>query len=106
MQKRMSNHKSIKTAVNLWASSLPVVKSVWLFGSWAKNTQNSRSDIDLAVELDASVVVDETPFTFWFFESDEMKSELEKIISNPIDLQYYDEIDCLMSIHTFQTTEF
>lgn len=94
MQKRMTNHKSIKTTVKSWARLLPTVRSVWLFGSWAKNTQTSKSDIDLAVEIDTSVIGSETPLTYWFFESDGMKSELQKMISNPIDFQRYDKTDC------------
>ncbi|WP_338441374.1 nucleotidyltransferase family protein [Synechococcus elongatus IITB4] len=53
------------------------VKSLSLFGSVARDQANSKSDIDILVELDRSI---------GFFEFFQIKHYLEKILDASVDL--------------------
>jgi predicted nucleotidyltransferase len=85
----MSTTDPIENAVCTWAESLPKVRRVWLFGSRAKNMHREDSDVDIAVELDTSLLRDEDPFTHWMFENKQMLATLQPLIANPIDFQLY-----------------
>ncbi len=85
----MSTAEPIKRAVCTWAESLPKVLRVGLFGSRAKNMHREDSDVDIAVELDPSLLKGEDPFTHWMFENKRMLATLQPLIANPIDFQLY-----------------
>ncbi|MBN8584780.1 MAG: nucleotidyltransferase family protein [Ignavibacteria bacterium] len=55
----------------------PVIKA-YLFGSYARNEQDEKSDIDILVELDHT-----TPVGLYFIT---MKMELEEILGQKVDL--------------------
>lgn len=55
----------------------PVIKA-YLFGSYARNQQDEKSDIDILVELDYSKKVG--------IEFIEMQLDLEKLLNNKVDL--------------------
>jgi predicted nucleotidyltransferase len=88
----MTTLKSIKESVKLWARSFQTVRRVWLFGSWAKNTQHSESDIDLAVEIETSVLGSETDITYWFYESDGICSVLQNQVDRKVHLHHYKKV--------------
>ena len=70
------NHLQI---IKDYFQNLPV-KSVYLFGSYAENTQTETSDIDLLVDVDYSKVkVSLLDFIGW-------KLDLEKLVGKKIDL--------------------
>ena len=70
------NHLQI---IKDYFQNLPV-KSVYLFGSYAQNTQTETSDIDLLVDVDYSKVkVSLLDFIGW-------KLDLEKLVGKKIDL--------------------
>lgn len=56
----------------------PVVRA-YLFGSYARNTQNHESDIDLLVELDYANGAD-------FYNFLRMQRELPILLNKPVDL--------------------
>lgn len=80
---------AIKRAVCTWAKSSPKVRRVWLFGSRAKNTHREDSDIDIAIELDSTLLRGEDPFTHWMFESKPMLAALQPLLAGKIDFQLY-----------------
>jgi predicted nucleotidyltransferase len=45
----MMHIEEIATALRTWAEAQPHVDALWLFGSCAKGTQHSGSDVDIAV---------------------------------------------------------
>lgn len=55
----------------------PVIKA-YLFGSYARNQQDEKSDIDILVELDYSKKVG--------IEFIDMQLDLEKLLNNKVDL--------------------
>ncbi len=55
----------------------PVIKA-YLFGSYARNEQTEKSDIDILVELDHT-----TPVGLKFFS---MQAELEELLHTKVDL--------------------
>ena len=70
------NHLQI---IKDYFQNLPV-KSVYLFGSYAQNTQTETSDIDLLVDVDYSKMkVSLLDFIGW-------KLDLEKLVGKKIDL--------------------
>lgn len=85
----MSTIEPIKRAVCTWAVPLPKVLRVWLFGSRATNTHREDSDVDIAVELDRSLLKGEDPFTHWMFENKRMLATLQPLIAGEIDFQLY-----------------
>jgi predicted nucleotidyltransferase len=46
----------IRNGINKWARKNPMIKTVWLFGSYARGEAKPGSDIDLTVDL-----TDDTP---------------------------------------------
>jgi uncharacterized protein len=59
------------------------VKSLMLFGSVAKDLANSKSDVDVLVELDEAI---------GFFEFFRIKHYLENLLQCPIDLGTIDAL--------------
>lgn len=85
----MSSIEPIQNVVSSWARALPQVSRVWLFGSRAKNAHREDSDIDLAIELDGTLLRGEDPFTYWMFEKKRLLLPLEALIEGRIDFQLY-----------------
>ena len=65
----------------------PVIKA-YLFGSYARNEQDNKSDIDILVELDHSI-----PVGIKFYS---MQVELEELLRTKVDLISANEISELI----------
>ena len=71
-------YDQLKNALHDYFSHEPVVRA-YLFGSYARNTQNDTSDIDLLVELDYANGAD-------FYGFMRMQRELPLLLNKPVDL--------------------
>ena len=50
--KHKSDNKKVRQQIDQWLLQQPSIRFAILFGSFAKNTDTSESDIDIAIELD------------------------------------------------------
>jgi len=73
-------------AIRSWAASVPVVSRVWIFGSRARGTQRTDSDLDIAVEHGA-MSGDSDAFTTSMSELENWRAQLQPLLSIRIDLQ-------------------
>ena len=71
-----------------WASSIPIITRVWIFGSRVKSTSRTDSDLDIAIEHGAAKG-DSNAYTTAIAEKGRWKEELQQRVSLPIDLQSY-----------------
>lgn len=86
------NNSDIQRAIEGWATRIPLVGKVWLFGSRARGTHSEDSDVDIACELDGSSITGTDAsggFATWMFESKEWKRQIEQELGIPVDLQIY-----------------
>lgn len=83
----MAKNDSMMKTIAFWAKSIPQIRKVWIFGSRAKGTDHAESDIDVAVELDLTIVNDAD--TFWMFEMEAMRLLLQTRLPCQVDLQLY-----------------
>jgi predicted nucleotidyltransferase len=72
-----------------WALATPCVRKVSIFGSRAKGTSRSDSDLDVAVEIDP-VGTDESAYVSWFHEKGSWHSELQRQLDVKLDLEWFD----------------
>jgi predicted nucleotidyltransferase len=82
----------IERVVSTWASGKPLVKRVYVFGSRVRGDHQPSSDIDIAVELDASVFQgsdDSGGRATWMFEVQDWREELKKLITLQVQLERY-----------------
>ena len=75
-------------AVAKWASTQPVVRKVYLFGSRVRGTHRPDSDLDVAVEV-FTLPGDSSPFTTWTGEAQRLKVSIAGIVPVNIDLNWY-----------------
>jgi hypothetical protein len=81
-------HETEIDSIQRWAARHAIIRRVWIFGSRARGTHRPDSDLDLAVEHDASPG-DSNSFTTWICEADVWRSEFGPELSAPLDLQSY-----------------
>lgn len=70
----------------------PLIGRLWLFGSRVREQHRPDSDVDVAIELDMSVVkgVDESRgMATWAFDAKPWRPELEDLLSLVVDLLRY-----------------
>lgn len=78
--------------ISTWATTKPLVKRVWMFGSRVRGDHQPDSDLDIAAEIDMAAVrgIDHSGgFATWAFESNSWRTELAALIGLKIDLQSY-----------------
>ena len=80
---------SVADSIARWAADNPEVRRVWVFGSRAKDTYRTDSDIDIAVELEPVGDSEET-LTCWIAHSDLWESQLRSRLAPKIDLEWFD----------------
>lgn len=79
---------AIKTNVTRWAASHPIVAKAWIFGSRARNTARSDSDLDVAIEV-FGLPGDAEPLATFIFEADELRSSIQALFPFKVDLHWY-----------------
>jgi predicted nucleotidyltransferase len=58
------NIETMSAAVAKWASSEPLIRKAYLFGSRVRGAHKPDSDLDVAVEI-FTLQGDSSPFTTW-----------------------------------------
>jgi uncharacterized protein len=79
----------IKKVVKAWAQNQPLIKRVFIFGSRARGDSQTKSDLDVAVELHLGAD-DKSILSTWMFEEDEMKESLQELIPFNLQLELLD----------------
>jgi predicted nucleotidyltransferase len=79
---------SLRRIVAQWAACQPLVLRAWIFGSRARGTSRSDSDVDVAIEVRA-LRGDSGPLVTFIFEKDKLKRSLEAALLIDVDLQWY-----------------
>ena len=69
--------KKIQNAI----SKFKQVEKAWIYGSFSRKDDGSKSDVDIAVQADAN---------FSYFDLVEIQHELEKIINRKVDVGFID----------------
>lgn len=85
---RIMNVENMAAAVATWASTQPLVRKAYLFGSRVRGTHQPESDLDVAVEL-LTLPGDSNPFTTWIGEAQRLKASIAGIVPVNIDLNWY-----------------
>ena len=81
--------EEIKKVVKDWATSQPLVKKAYLFGSRVRGDFKPDSDLDVAVELHLGAD-DGNILSTWMFEEDEIKGNLQDLIPFKLQLELLD----------------
>ena len=74
-----------------WAKSEPLIREAYLFGSRARNDHGPESDVDIAVKINKQSG-DGSEYAGWIFEADGLKERIQKLISYPVQLEWYDPV--------------
>lgn len=82
------NIESWAAAVAKWASTQPLIRKAYLFGSRVRGTHQLDSDLDVAVEI-FTLPSDSSPFTTWTCEKQRLKASIAGILPVAIDLDWY-----------------
>jgi predicted nucleotidyltransferase len=77
-----------KEIVSAWAETEQIINTVYFFGSRVNSTNNSASDLDIAVEIRFTDPND--ALAHWLFNCDCWKSQLSTKLPWPVDLQFLD----------------
>jgi predicted nucleotidyltransferase len=80
--------EDMAAAVAKWASTQPLVRKAYLFGSRVRGTHRPDSDLDVAIEL-STLSGDDSPLTTWICEAQELKSSIVGVCPVIIDLNWY-----------------
>ena len=75
--------------ISCWAERNPVVGRVWLFGSCVRQDFREDSDLDVAIELDASASDQPKGSALWLFEPHRWQQELQAFSPHKIHLEQY-----------------
>jgi predicted nucleotidyltransferase len=75
--------------IQTWAKSHQEISRLWVFGSYAKFCETTDSDLDIAVELDDSMLKSDDAHTDWMLDKETLLSSLQKLIPITIDLHLY-----------------
>ncbi len=76
-----------RAGLSQWAKTEPLVKTVYIFGSFAKGTADTNSDLDVAVELTIS---GDDALATWISNRATWTRNLEGILGCTVDLQWCD----------------
>lgn len=79
----------LKEIIKKWAESEPLIKEVYIFGSRARNDYRENSDIDIAVKIEKRPN-DDSPLATWFYEGNNLKNRLSKLLPYELQLEYLD----------------
>ncbi len=79
----------LKLIVGHWAADEPLIRKAYIFGSRAKGTERSDSDLDVAVEVDR-LAGDANDLATWLFEKDELSSRLQSRVPCELQLELFD----------------
>ena len=85
----VSDRERYEQVLHAWAVATPCVRKVSIFGSRAKGTPRSDSDLDVAVEIDP-VGSDESAYVSWFHLKKSWHAELQRRLDVPLDLEWFD----------------
>ncbi|MCF5098994.1 MULTISPECIES: nucleotidyltransferase domain-containing protein [Pseudomonas] len=75
-------------AIASWASTQPLIRKVYLFGSRVRGTHMPSSDLDVAVEV-CTLQGDSGAFTTWTGEAHRLKALIVGVVPVNIDLEWY-----------------
>ncbi len=78
-QEMIENLKTEISAIKRWASSNPLIRKVWIFGSCIRVNPHEADDFDVAVEIEKKKG-DVTKEVTWFGESRRWKNELNALM--------------------------
>ena len=87
------------SAIVSWASSQELVRRAYVFGSYAKGTQRSDSDLDVAIELDT---VDSDVLGAFILNLKEWTEELSRLTGYEVDLDLFHS-DEAPTVHEYVT---
>lgn len=76
----------IERRLSNWAAEKTLIKKLYIFGSRARGTADSLSDLDIAIEL---VETDEEEDIVWIDNKGAWKKEISKIVPLEIQLELY-----------------
>lgn len=82
------NIENMSEAVAKWASTQPLIRKAYLFGSRVRGTHKPNSDLDVAVEI-FTLPGDEYPLTTWICEAQRLKTSTTGVVPVIIDLNWY-----------------
>lgn len=82
------NIGTMAAAVANWASSEPLIRKAYLFGSRVRGAHKPDSDLDVAVEI-FTLQGDSNPFTTWTSEAQRLKASITGVVPVTIDLDWY-----------------
>jgi uncharacterized protein len=77
-------------ALHGWAASKPFLRRLWIFGSRARGTARSDSDLDVAIEIDP-VGNDENAYTSFVGDAGSWRNELQPLLTYELHLKWYDK---------------
>jgi len=82
------NIEEMAQAVSKWASTQPLVRKAYLFGSRVRGSHRSDSDLDVAIEIFA-LSGDSCSLATWMSESDRLEASIAGIVPVVVDLNWY-----------------
>lgn len=82
------NIENMAAAVAKWASTQPLIRKAYLFGSRVRGMHQPHSDLDVAVEI-YSLPGDSCPLATWIGESHRLEASIAGIVPVTIDLDWY-----------------
>ena len=85
---RLMNIESLAAAVAKWASTQPLIRKAYLYGSRDSCKHQPDSDLDVAVEI-FTLPGDISPFTTWTCEARRLKASIAGVVPVIIDLDWY-----------------
>jgi predicted nucleotidyltransferase len=71
-----------------WASRLPRISKVYLYGSYVKRNKPVINDIDIAIEIVSEP--DDCALALWCSEGEKMSAELNRLVSYKVHLEWFD----------------
>ncbi|MBI4179448.1 nucleotidyltransferase domain-containing protein [bacterium] len=77
-----------RTVLSSWAAARSFVNRLWIYGSRAKGTHSSASDLDVAIDFDA--FDNEDRGTTWVCEGQRWQDELQASLPWRLQLEWYD----------------
>lgn len=75
--------------IRVWAGAISMVQRVWIFGSRAKGNNKPESDLDVAIEIDATGT-DSTAILLYIHNIQKWSDELQMVTAYKLDLELYD----------------
>ena len=76
--------------VALWAERSPEVSRAWIFGSYANESARPESDLDVAIEITAEVIIKIGVEKFWYRHHSRLQEQLQRLVGKvPVQLEMY-----------------